>query len=177
MRLSTPLMAVSGLAWYNLSELFEVASKTCCSKGVRKTWMQFACLGCIFLWEIHLFLHSLSFWTLFPSSLFLEENKEEWLRTFSSISCSWGSMTHIWTILNNFEHFWKRNHRHCWSNCKAISKSCKCFWLFGWHFPKDEENKEKEQEQRNSQNIGLSSSFWTLPMKELQKGKCNQVAC
>jgi len=44
-----------------------------------------------------------------------------------------------------------------------------------WHFQKEQENKEKEQEKMNSQNIGFSSSFWTAPMKELQKGKCNIV--
>jgi len=80
------------------------------------------------------FLPFLSFWTRFPvpHSLFLEENKEAWLRAFSFISCSWGSMTEIWRILNNIEQCWiEKIHQHCWSNCKAISTLFKCFWMFG----------------------------------------------
>jgi len=40
---------------------------------------------------------------------------------------------------------------------------------------KEPQNKEKEQEKRNSQNIGFSFSFWRPPTKKCEKGKCNQA--
>jgi len=47
-------------------------------------------------------------------------------------------------------------------------------WCSFWDFQKEPQNKEKEQEKRNSQNIGFSFSFWRPPTKECEKRKCNQ---
>jgi len=78
-----------------------------------------------------LFLVFPSFWTPFPNSLFLLEKEEAWFRAFSSIFCSWGSLTQIWIILF-FECFWKKKSTAKWSaNCASV------FECLDWMRPPD----------------------------------------
>jgi len=58
-----------------------------------------------------------------------------------------------WTILNNFEHSWKKNHRHCWSNCKVISKLCKWFDCLDWMRPPDLATSWCQRERRFSSRV------------------------
>ena len=92
----------------------------------------------------------------------------------TSLCASKQQFTTVWCWLETFisvcESTWKSKSLASFS----FSFTFPQIWCSFWHFPKEQESQEKEQEKRNSQNIGFSSSFWTPEGKEHQKGKCNQ---